>query len=623
MNIEFESVKLTNFLSLGSVQVDLRERGFVLVEGVNNCSLDGAKSNGAGKSSIFEGIVWVLTGDTSRGVKDVVNKAIGGSTCGELEFTIDGNKYKIIRFREDPVYGNTLKVYFNGEDVSGKGVRDSNKILEQYLPDLNAQLLGSVIVLGQGLPQRFTNNTPSGRKEILEQLSKSDFMIEDIKSRLSLRRSDVQTELRGIKDTIISKQSTISSMESLISTKRIELENLPSPDIYESNIRTLETRRSQVDKDKSDILLEIERYTVESRQFESEISKEQQVISEEQKQVEAPVLEAIRVVSEAIAVESYKEADLGKKIRDASSVQTICPYCRRPFDDVHKVDTTEWEKELAECKKLQQTKQSEKDTLNKQLSDIRAEFNKRSQALQETISKMRMNNIQIDTLNRKVSSAESEIHSINLDIVNQQNQLNALEQKKHDIGEALTTFQNNLESASSELVELTKNQGVAEEKVEALNKLVNIASKDFRTYLLESVIEYIDTRFKYYASKLFNSTQAEFRSLGNQIWIGYCGKQYEALSGGEKQKCDLSVQFAIRDMLMKILRFSCNILVLDEVFDNLDNFGCDSLINLITSELKDIESVYIITHHSDISIPYDDKITIVKNEEGISNIENL
>lgn len=72
---------------------------------------------------------------------------------------------------------------------------------------------------------------------------------------------------------------------------------------------------------------------------------------------------------------------------------------------------------------------------------------------------------------------------------------------------------------------------------------------------------------------------------------------------------------------MELLGFSCNILVLDEVFDNLDELGCENLINLITTELKDIQSVFIITHHNDIQIPYDDKITIVKDGFGVSTIQ--
>lgn len=621
MNIQFETLKLSNFLSLGSVEVDLRERGFVLVEGVNKNTIDNARSNGAGKSSLFEGIVWILTGDTIRGTKDVVNKIVGRSTCGELEFTIDGNKYKIIRYKEDLTYGNGLKVFFNGEDVSGKGVRDSSKILEQYLPDLNAQLLGSVIVLGQGLPQRFTNNTPSGRKEILEQLSKSDFMIEDIKNKLSMRRVDVNTELRNVKDSILSKRSAIETNNSTIARKKMELENLPDPAIYENKISEAEIKYNQAKLSFEGIKSEIDETTARTNDLGARIEGSQAAIYEEEKQSIAPINESIQALNKEISVEQYKEADFGKKIRDAENVQTVCPYCRRPFDDVHKIDTTEWQNELSQCKEKQALIQEQVKAKKIELDNVQTSFMDKRQSINELINEKNQLSYSISRMTTDMNSYQSVMHSAQLEVVKYKSELESLDQRKKAVGEDIFKCQEEIETLGKEVVALSSTQTELENTVEALNKLINIASKDFRTYLLESVIDYINSRVKYYSSKLFNSTQAEFKNDGNQIWIGYAGKQYENLSGGEKQKIDIIVQFALRDMLMKILRFSCNILVLDEVFDNLDELGCENLISLITNELRDIESVYIITHHADISVPYDGKIQIVKNEEGVSNIE--
>lgn len=82
---------------------------------------------------------------------------------------------------------------------------------------MNSQLLGSVIILGQGLPQRFTNNTPSGRKEILEKLSKSDFMIQDIKDKLADRKGQLNVNLRSCEDSILCLKS-----ESDLLTKQLD-----------------------------------------------------------------------------------------------------------------------------------------------------------------------------------------------------------------------------------------------------------------------------------------------------------------------------------------------------------------------------------------------------------------
>ena len=155
-------------MSLGDIDLDLNNLGYVSISGINNNLFDNAKSNGSGKSSILEALIWNLTGETLRNSKDIVNRYTVGGTCVELDFTIDNNNYKIARYREDEDFGTNLKIFVNGQDKSGKGIRDTQKILEELLPDLDTNLLGSVIILGQGLPQKFTNNTPSGRKEILE-----------------------------------------------------------------------------------------------------------------------------------------------------------------------------------------------------------------------------------------------------------------------------------------------------------------------------------------------------------------------------------------------------------------------------------------------------------------------
>ena len=108
---------------------------------------------------------------------------------------------------------------------------------------------------------------------------------------------------------------------------------------------------------------------------------------------------------------------------------------------------------------------------------------------------------------------------------------------------------------------------------------------------------------------------------GNNIFIGYCNKAYEVLSGGEKQKVDLIVQFAIRDMMSQFLNFTSNIIVLDEIFDNLDYIGCQRVLDLISNKLNDLDSIFIITHHeNELDIPVDKTITIIKDINGVSKL---
>ena len=148
-----------------------------------------------------------------------------------------------------------------------------------------------------------------------------------------------------------------------------------------------------------------------------------------------------------------------------------------------------------------------------------------------------------------------------------------------------------------------------------------MVKRDFRGILLSNIIKYIDQKSKSYAKDIFGTNELDFNLDGNNLNITYCKKPLEALSGGEQQKVDLIIQFAIRAMMEEYTGFTSNIIVLDEILDNLDSVGCDSILNFITNKLSDIESIFIISHHADtLNIGNDATITVVKNQDGVSYI---
>ena len=119
---------------------------------------------------------------------------------------------------------------------------------------------------------------------------------------------------------------------------------------------------------------------------------------------------------------------------------------------------------------------------------------------------------------------------------------------------------------------------------------------------------------------MFGSDKISIKLDGNNLSISYLDKEYESLSGGERQKVDLLVQFSIREMLRSTLNFSSNILVLDEITDNLDAEGCQKLIDFVSTSFGDLESIFLISHRKDLDIPYDSEIRVVKGSDGISRI---
>lgn len=624
MNLNFKHIKIKNFMSLGDIDLDLNNLGYVSISGINNNLFDNAKSNGSGKSSILEALIWNLTGETLRNSKDIVNRYTVGGACVELDFTIDNNNYKIVRYREDENFGTNLKVFMNGQDKSGKGIRDTQKILEELLPDLDTNLLGSVIILGQGLPQKFTNNTPSGRKEILEKLSKSDFMIEDIKEKLSNRKTILSADLRKSEDTILELESRKSVYTLELEKSKQELEKLyndiPCVDYnnemadLDINISFQESELSLAEKKVNDANENLQESRVRYSSLDSELKGKQLDI--------ATKYDRNELVKERYAVGS-QISQLEKRISEAKNVKDVCPTCGQKLPDVHKIDTTNLEKEIetlrVEDNKLLSKIELSKENENKEIAVLQESYKQlKDKLLKDGQSCRQIYDDAVgyrDKIIKSISDLKIQKQTL---INNRDNFLNNKDRLESMIKEKSEA----IKQISDKLLYIIVEKENIKSHLDVVSKMITIATRDFRGFLLSEIIEFINKKAKEYSQEVFGTDKLDFYLNGNNIEISYCDKSYECLSGGEKQRLDIIIQFAIRDMLVQHLDFSSNILALDEVFDNLDSIGCQKIIDLISKKLNDIESIFVITHHTeDLAIPCDRELVIVKNEQGVSELQ--
>ncbi len=621
MLIKFKKIILNNFLSFGYSELDLTDGGYTLVSGINNNKDDLAKSNGSGKSSIWEAISWSLTGKTIRECKDIVNIYANDGAYVELEFSIDSDEYRVLRSKDHSKYKTNLKIFINGEDKSGKGIKDSEKLLVEYIPDLTSTLLGSVIILGQGLPQRFSNNTPSGRKDVLETLSKSDFMINDIKDKLTNRKNALSIELRAHEDNLLVSNSKLSDIERAILGNEDKYENYSSTD-FNAVLQPFYDKQIKIAAD----LKELEVVLKERQQALSDYRSKYQELRNTQ-------IEALSQISVARTSElsDYKvnltklESELTTakaELKKMQSIKDICPTCGQKLPNITKPDTTELEQSIA--------------TLNESIAEVKHNIDNIDDKYDElkvaTTMKYSAELSDLELAGKEASTLVNELNNELIELRNNESNTKLTIAKYEEARDnsvrllaELEAEKIKLEQDKQELVDkilyINNIKEETQKRLEIVNKMYMIAIRDFRGFLLTNIIDFINNKSKEYCKDIFETDKIEFMLDGNYINIFYDNKQYENLSGGEKQKVDLIVQFSIRDMLCKFLNFSSNIIVLDEIFDNLDAVGCQRVLNVIAKKLSDIDSIYIVTHHSDIDLPIDNEIVVIKNENGISEIK--
>lgn len=619
MNIVFKHISIHNFLSFENIELDLNIPGYTLVQGINNNTVDLATSNGSGKSSIWEAISWSITGETIRGSKNVkrINCSDKDKCWVHILFDIDNKQYEIYR-QSSPT---KLQFIVSGEDVSGKGIRDTEQIIKEYLPDLTSSLLGSVVILGQGLPQRFSNNTPAGRKDVLEKLSRSDFMIQDVKNRISERKRKLDINLRELEDNILKKETEKTITEERLNKITDKLATLSSLEDIDKEIKRYTALQSEIESSLSDynskhdsLNNSLNEYVIKQKQLQSDMMHEV-----DNKSLSYDVLLSNKKMEEVDVCHDIK--NIKQEIDKLKSIKDICPTCGQRIPNVIKPDTSSLESKLQEYEYSLSSIQYEISDMNKEkqevLLQIKQKYLEQEASIKELIDSYRTELTNVDThlvyINQQYKDVENALYKINLDKNNRDMYENSLKEELVMLNQTFNTI-------DSDILYYNNEKEILQLHIDIIQKMNTVVTRDFRGYLLSSVIDFIEKKAKEYSQEVFETDKIGFCLDGNNILITYDNKDYTNLSGGERQKVDLIIQFAIRDMLCKYLNFSSNILAVDELFDGLDIIGCEKVLNLISNKLSDVESIYIITHHSSIPVPFDNILTVTKGEDGISRI---
>ena len=453
MHINFRRLQLHNFLSFGDAELVFNDLGFIKVHGVNNNPDDLAISNGSGKSSVWESIVWTLTGDTIRGTKQVVNLYGEDGCYCELEFDVDGKLYRLLRSKDHKVYKTSLQIFIDGKDCSGKGIRDSEKLLEQYLPDLTASLVGSVIILGQGLPQKFTNNTPSARKEILEKLSKSDFMIEDLKKKISNRKLFHQTEIRKFEDTILKCQTTISWMREGITANHNALNNFIDISILTEKVKTIDNIIGSLDIELHQLDFEIQRAEIESEKLHAQLNElidNQNIEIKSIESIYAVDLDELR--KEEINLVS-KLNSLQREIDRIKNIVDVCPTCGQHIPNVNKPDSKPLEEEFqiqldilrnhrTKISNVEKNKDLEIDQVYDRFNTKKTEVNSK---LTEVIEYMRKQNLLHIQKSQEMSNQQIEKNKV-------LNEIQTQGQRKLDLLADIERLEKDIQDVESQIV---------------------------------------------------------------------------------------------------------------------------------------------------------------------------
>lgn len=195
--MRFNKITIENFKSIGPnpVVVNLDFHNTTLLTGYN----------GAGKTSIFEAIVWCIYGVTKLKADNVVNKTVGENTKVELEFEENNKNYVITRYRKHKTHKNNVYIFENGENISLKNQIDNQELIQKIV-GIDSRAFMSSIVLSSETYKQFLRETNSVRLQIFESVF-SLRELNDFKKYTSQKIKELETR-------IISKNNELVSVSS-------------------------------------------------------------------------------------------------------------------------------------------------------------------------------------------------------------------------------------------------------------------------------------------------------------------------------------------------------------------------------------------------------------------------
>ena len=182
--------------------------------------------------------------------------------------------------------------------------------------------------------------------------------------------------------------------------------------------------------------------------------------------------------------------------------------------------------------------------------------------------------------------------------------------------EKILNLQNLVQELTTSSEKLNENYGVYKE----LDKV--FSPKGVRSYIIAQDLETVNSSMQDYSEYFFSNAKARLVFKGETLESSKISIEledsnevifdYTDCSGGQARRIDLLIQLSIRDLVFSISNLNANVLILDEIFDSLDNEGRLSVLNLIQTNYKDY-CVYVISHIPDLPYEYfDNQLTLTK-----------
>lgn len=603
-------------------------------------------TNGVGKSTIFNAILWCeYGGNLKKSVETWKEKrpkdykgtrVVVERTDGEYDYRIVRHlKYKGTTF--GLTGGDKLMIFkkpvdepkFGAEHLVGDGLHkaDMQLIINDQIGMDEKTFLNS-IMFGQRV-KSLVEAPNADKRKLFEELFALDF-IDEAKEKAKEKYDEVETERAEL------ERNLESAEEKILSAKDTKAEQLKILEEFEDNKKE---RVAEAEKEVKATRKEIDAIPAKRKALEKEIKKydleavakkeaeltnlenDYKIVRNDYDGAEGRIKKLDRSISDA-------EDNILKLNQDLANVETVCPYCSGPIKKDKVAETKKAIKDKISAE--QSVIKTHKADKEKQEKELAALLDKKSD-LDVKVSKLREELSELKKNSQKAYELQSELKQLGRDEERLLKELEKQEAKLKKESEAeppkvdlekydkiIETNQKILEEGADKLKELTEKS----EKIDWWIKK-GFGSGGLKSFVFNAMLNQLNIYAQKYANRLgfrvefsVDMTKASkpFQTL---IYDGEFVRDYEDLSGGQKQRVDVCVAFAMHDLISH--KADINILVMDEIFEGLDNAGVESAFDLIRQKAEE-HSVYLVTHSDIIDSLNCRSVVLDLDEDGNTEI---
>ena len=625
MRLTLKKVTIDNIMSIGHIELQLDGRGVTLIEG-RNLTDPSLTSNGTAKSSILGSIFYAIYGrfPAKDGVKsdDIINRKVGKKAKVVLEFEKNGKDYKIERSRKP----NHVYFFCGEDDLTTNSASNTDKLIKNTI-GISEQLFLNAVLFDSINSKRFAIMNDKERKEMFTEVLSLDLYSkalelakEDLKTVEAeierIKQVDLPTSERNISFYLQQQeqqrvhrqalQEKVESAKNTVVARKQELENLLQSGVHE--------RIQQLEKE-----LQESMYSPNIPNSQEEY----QAYSQKEKEVSILTEQLSRVKQDVQGL-------LNKKGQYEQS--NLCPECGSEMDKEHR--ESEIAKILDKCgeylPKAQELQRhiSESQAQLPELWQAYTEAQKVQEQAQQEVNNKAQN---VQRINTELSTERSKQSQAEYNIQLAENTYSTLNEQ---LNTPITDFDSLIKQEQTMLDE-TKEMLLqrVDKQTHLKNAVLAYSDKGVKSHLIDQAVPFLNEKINQYLGTLTGSTISAIISTQKELTTGDKSDKidlvvdnkagagsYGALSAGEKRRVDIAISLALQDLVMGKSDLQINTLYYDEVFENLDEVGCENTIELLKARTDLASSIYVITHNEKLKSLFNNVITVIK-EDGFSRIE--